>query len=79
LRHIQGDILLRFGGRTTQVRGGNQPWLAQESLILRRFHLKNVEGGSCDSPGFQRLTQRCFVDQPATSGVHNISLGLEQA
>ena len=63
LRHLQRDILLRFGGGGAQMRRRHDLLIAEQDIFLGRFDFEHVQRRAGDMAAVDRRFQRGFVDQ----------------
>ena len=80
LRHLQGDVFLRLGRGSAQMRGANHVGQVEERVFLGGFFGEHVKSRTRDMAGFQHVGQRIFVDQTAAGTVDDAytCLGLFQ-
>ncbi len=69
LGDLQGDVLLRLGGRRAQMRRATTFGGAEQRVLGRRLDGEHVEGGAGEPALAQRLGDRRLVDQPAARAV----------
>ena len=79
IAHLLGDlqrhVLLRLGRRRAEMRRADDVLEPEQRAVGRRLGFEHVERRAGDVAGFDRLRQRCLIDQAAARAIDDAHAG----